>query len=80
MLSGKKWPGNPTAKAEMVEWLPYTTKTVESGQLKANPLKKCAGLLEGIPEGLKYLSEGKNSAQKLIYRVKEEFEPRPEPL
>lgn len=80
MLAGKVWPANHEAKAQMVEWLPYATKVVASGQLKSNPLRKCPGTLEGISQGLQYLQDGKNSAQKLVYRVKGDFSPAAEPL
>jgi hypothetical protein len=79
-LGGKTWPANAEAKAQMVEWLPYTTQIIQKGQFKSNPLRKCPGTLEGIPQGLQYLQDGKNSAEKLVYRVKEEFSPEAKPL
>ncbi|EST05610.1 Alcohol dehydrogenase, C-terminal [Kalmanozyma brasiliensis GHG001] len=58
---------------KMQEWLNgdkghfYTL--FKQGLLKGNRTKEMQGGLEGINEGMKYLQEGKASAEKLTYRI-----------
>ncbi|KAJ9479196.1 putative zinc-binding dehydrogenase [Pseudozyma hubeiensis] len=56
----------------MKEWLNGTQghfyTLFKQGLLRGNRVKEMSGGLEGIPEGLKYLQEGKASAEKLTYR------------
>ena len=58
---------------KMKEWLNgdqghfYTL--FKQGLLKGNKIKEMEGGLEGIPEGMKYMQEGKVSAEKLAYKI-----------
>lgn len=58
---------------KMKEWLNgdkghfYTL--FKQGLLRGNRIKEMQGGLQGIPEGLKYLQDGKVSAEKLAYRI-----------
>ncbi|GAC94107.1 potential zinc-binding dehydrogenase [Pseudozyma hubeiensis SY62] len=57
----------------MKEWLNGTQghfyTLFKQGLLRGNRVKEMSGGLEGIPEGFKYLQEGKASAEKLTYRI-----------
>jgi len=78
---GIEFPASPEDRAGMAKWLGGpATELVSSGQLKANPLRRCPGGLEKISEGFAYMEAGKVSAEKLVYSVADEFNPVPEPL
>lgn len=57
----------------MKQWLNgdqgHFYKLLQKGLLRGNRVKEMSGGLEGIPEGLKYVQEGKASAEKLTYRI-----------
>ncbi|TKY85689.1 hypothetical protein EX895_005229 [Sporisorium graminicola] len=57
----------------MKEWLNgkegHFYKLFQKGLLRGNRIKEMSGGLEKIPEGLKYVQEGKASAEKLTYRI-----------
>ena len=58
---------------KMKEWLNgdkghfYTL--LQKGLVRGNKIKEMSGGLSGIPEGLKYLQDGKVSAEKLAYKI-----------
>lgn len=60
--------------ALMKEWLNgdegHFYHLFQKGLLRGNRIKEMSGGLEGIPEGLKYVQEGKASAEKLTYRIR----------
>lgn len=76
-LGGKVWSASAKDREDMVALLPHLSKLVQTGQLKSGPVLRCPGGLEGIPNGLKYLEEGRVSASKLVYSIKQEFSPVP---
>ena len=66
---GIHYPASPEAKNHMVEFLKKTPELVTSGAIKPNPVKLWSGGLETVHEGLDYLKEGKNSGEKVVYRI-----------
>lgn len=50
-------------------FLDMTEKLLSEGKLKTCKETVKQGGLEGIPEGLKILEDGKNSGEKLVYRI-----------
>lgn len=63
-----------TADSELMkEWLNgnqgHFYHLFKQGLLRGNRIKEMPGGLEGIPEGLKYVQEGKASAEKLVHRI-----------
>ena len=53
----------------MADFLKKVPELVKSGQVKGNPTKLLEGGLEGVPAGFQLMKEGKNSGEKLVYRV-----------
>ena len=57
----------------MKEWLNgdqgHFYKLLKKGLLRGNRIKPMQGGLDKIPEGLRYVQEGKASAEKLTYRI-----------
>lgn len=53
----------------MVEFLKKTPELVNSGAVRPNPVKLWPGGLESVKDGLDYLKEGKNSGEKVVYRI-----------
>ena len=53
----------------MAQFLTKVPALVSAGSIKPNPLKFWEGGLAAIPEGLKYMKEGKVTGEKLVYRV-----------
>ncbi|RPD59285.1 GroES-like protein [Lentinus tigrinus ALCF2SS1-7] len=68
-IGGMQIPATPQDKAHMVAFLKKLPQLVRDGALKAIPLKRWEGGLEGIQGGLQYMREGKVSAEKIVYRV-----------
>ncbi|GAA5909272.1 hypothetical protein JCM6882_003785 [Rhodosporidiobolus microsporus] len=67
---GVDFPVMPEDKKQMEEWLSvHLPPLFESGKLRSNPLLRRQGGLEKVDEGLDFLKEGKNSAQKLVYSL-----------
>ncbi|GAA5909276.1 hypothetical protein JCM6882_003786 [Rhodosporidiobolus microsporus] len=63
-------PAVPEDKRRIKEWLSvHLPALFASGKLRANPLLRRQGGLEKVDEGLDFLKEGKNSAQKLVYSL-----------
>ncbi|SJX62786.1 related to toxD gene [Sporisorium reilianum f. sp. reilianum] len=60
-------------KELMKEWLNGDQglfyQLFQKGLLRGNRIKEMSGGLDTIPEGLKYVQEGKASAEKLTYRI-----------
>ncbi|GAA5877163.1 hypothetical protein JCM16303_006187 [Sporobolomyces ruberrimus] len=64
------WPVMAEDKDMIAEWLENDMpKLMASGQLKSNPLLHRSGGLVEINAGMDFQKEGKNSAQKLVYRL-----------
>lgn len=53
----------------MAQFLTKTPELVAAGKVKPNPIKLWEGGLYGISDGLQYMREGKNSGEKIVYRV-----------
>ncbi|OCH94263.1 zinc-binding oxidoreductase ToxD [Obba rivulosa] len=66
---GKHYPVSPEDRAHMAAFLKEVPDLVQSGAVKPNPVKLWTGGLEGIKEGLQYMRDGKNSAEKIVYRI-----------
>lgn len=64
-------PAQPQDTEFAVEWLGNLTTLLKDDKLTEVPLKKMPGGLNGLNEGFEYMSSGKVSAQKLVYKVKE---------
>ncbi|KAH9938113.1 chaperonin 10-like protein [Fomitopsis serialis] len=63
------WPASPEDHAHMAQFLSKTPELVASGKVQPNPVKLLEGGLNAVSEGLQYLRDGKNSGEKLVYRV-----------
>lgn len=64
---GKVWPVSQEDKAHMVQFLAKVPELVQTGKIKPNPTKLFEGGLDGINTGFKYMMEGKNSGEKIVY-------------
>lgn len=53
----------------MAKFLRKVPDLVKSGAVKPNPVMLWEGGLEGISDGLQYMREGKNSGEKIVYRI-----------
>ena len=53
----------------MAAFLKKLPTLVKDGAVKPLPIKLWEGGLQGVPDGLQYMREGKVSAEKLVYRV-----------
>ena len=60
---------SPEDHAHMAQFLAKTPELVAAGEVKPNPIKLWEGGLDAIPAGLWYMKEGKNSGEKIVYRV-----------
>ncbi|KAI0826593.1 GroES-like protein [Trametes gibbosa] len=66
-MSGVHFPASPEDTAQMVAFVETIPALVRQGRLKPNPVRLLgAGGLGAIPQGLKYLEEGKVSGEKLV--------------
>ena len=68
-LGTSLFPASPEDRDHMAQFLQKVPELVESGQISPNPTKLLQGGLEGINAGLQYMMEGKNSGEKIVYRV-----------
>lgn len=59
----------PEDRAHMAAFLKKTPELVRTGAIKPNPVKLWPGGLETVKDGLQYLREGKNSGEKVVYRL-----------
>lgn len=53
----------------MARFLVKTPELIATGKVKPNPTKLWEGGLNAIPDGLRYMKEGKNSGEKIVYRI-----------
>ncbi|EIW55702.1 oxidoreductase [Trametes versicolor FP-101664 SS1] len=65
-MPGARFPASPEDTAEMVTFAATVPRLVEQGRLRPNPIRRLAGGLAAIPEGLKLLEEGKVSGEKIV--------------
>lgn len=68
-LQGICQPASSSNHAHMAQFLAKTPELVATGQEKPNPTKLFEGGFNAISEGLQYMREGKNSGEKIIYRI-----------
>ena len=63
-------PAQPEDRKQVRDWLagPWV-QMVKDGLIKPNPVKVLPGGLEGIPAGFEYMKAGKNSAEKLVFKL-----------
>jgi len=66
---GQHYPAAPEDRSHMTEFLKKVPGFVKSGGIKPNPVKLWEGGLESITDGLQYMREGKNSGEKIVYRL-----------
>ena len=64
------YPGAPEDRAHTVRFLKKLPELVSTGKIKPNPVKLWPGGLDAINDGLKYMEQGKVSAEKIVYRLK----------
>ncbi|KAI0692545.1 zinc-binding oxidoreductase ToxD [Cytidiella melzeri] len=69
-FGGQTLPAAPEDRIQVRDWLtgPWI-QLVKDGVIKPNPVKLMPGGLAGIPEGFEYMKAGKNSAEKLVYKL-----------
>lgn len=53
----------------MAQFLKKVPGFVSAGLIKPNPVKLWEGGLDGVNAGLDYMREGKNSGEKLVYKI-----------
>lgn len=53
----------------MAVFLKKFPELIKSGALKPNPVKLIDGGLAGVREGFEYMIAGKNSGEKIVFRV-----------
>ena len=68
-MNGTMYAANEEDKAHMVQFVEKLPGLVKSGEVKPNPTRLFEGGLYGINAGLKYMQEGKNSGEKIVYRL-----------
>jgi len=66
---GKHFPPSQEDRAHMAQFLVKLPALVTAGAIKPNPVKVWPGGLAAIPEGLRYMKEGKHSGEKIVYLV-----------
>ena len=67
----KEYSASPEDRKHMAQFLEKVPGFVSAGLIKPNPVKVWEGGLNGINDGLDYMREGKNSAEKLVYHISE---------
>ncbi|OJT07052.1 Protein TOXD [Trametes pubescens] len=65
-MPGAHFPASPEDTAQMVAFAATIPRLVEQGRLKPNPIRRLAGGLAAISEGLNLLEEGKVSGEKIV--------------
>ncbi|KAI0796242.1 GroES-like protein [Irpex lacteus] len=71
-FDGTTYPVPPEDRKQISHWLVGPgEQLVRDGRIKPNPVKVLPGGLEGIPEWFQYMKAGKNSAEKLVFRLQE---------
>ncbi|KAI0089301.1 GroES-like protein [Irpex rosettiformis] len=60
---------SPEDRNHMAQFLKKVPGFVSAGLIKPNPVKVWKGGLDGINAGLDYMREGKNSGEKVVYRI-----------
>lgn len=68
-MRGMFFAASPEDHAHMAQFLTKTPELVTTGKVKPNPIKLWEGGLKAIPDGLRYMKEGRNSGEKIVYRV-----------
>ena len=56
----------------MAAFLAKVPALVAARAVLPNPVKLWPGGLDGVRDGLQYMREGRNSAEKIVYRLVEE--------
>ena len=68
-MRGNLYAESPEDHAHMAQFLTKTPELVAAGKVRPNPIKLWKGGLDAIPEGLQYMREGRNSGEKIVYRI-----------
>ncbi|KAI0646318.1 GroES-like protein [Trametes meyenii] len=68
-VPGVHYPASSDDNAEMVAFIATIPRLIKQGRLVPNPLKPWDGGLATLPQGLKYLQEGKVSGEKIVVRI-----------
>ena len=66
---GQSFPASSEDQAQIAAFFKKMPILVEQGKLVQNPMKLWPGGLAAIPEGLKYMEEGKQSAEKIVFSL-----------
>lgn len=67
--TGQGGPAVPEDRVHMVQFLKKVPELVREGKVKPLPVKLWKGGLDAIPQGLRYMKEGRVSGEKIVYRV-----------
>ena len=67
--TGYHAPAVPEDRAQMAESPKKVPGLVKDGKIKPLPIKLWEGGLDRILAGLKYMKEGKVSAEKIVYKI-----------
>ena len=59
----------PEDRTHMAAFLKKVPDLVKSGAVKPNPVKLWDGGLDAVNDGLQYMRDGKNSGEKIVYRL-----------
>ncbi len=66
---GSSRPASPEDKEHMAQFLKKVPGMVSAGMIKPNRVKLWEGGLYGINDGLQFMMEGKNSGEKIVYKL-----------
>ncbi|PIL27526.1 hypothetical protein GSI_10677 [Ganoderma sinense ZZ0214-1] len=64
---GQSFSASPEDQAQIATFVKKMSILVEQGKLVPNPMKLWPGGLAAIPEGVKYMEEGRQSAEKIVF-------------
>ncbi|KAM5537100.1 hypothetical protein V8D89_009246 [Ganoderma adspersum] len=66
---GQSFPVSPEDQAQIASFVKKMPILIEQGKLVPNPIKLWPGGLAAIPEGVQYIQEGKQSAEKIVFSL-----------
>ncbi|KAJ3529769.1 hypothetical protein NM688_g7808 [Phlebia brevispora] len=72
---GRRWPVSQEDREHMAQFLKKVPELVRAGKIRPNPVKLWEGGLESINDGLQYMFDGRNSAEKIVYRIDSRRQP-----
>lgn len=69
-IRGTHFPANTQDKQHMVRFLTKLPELIRTHAIKPNPTKLLTGGLDGIGGGMLFMDQGRNSGEKIVYRLK----------